>query len=276
MTGNNNSKRSSANIIQGFPVRDNECIWMKAGLVDFRLCDNAFDCSTCPFDTGMQKKMKKAGAPSPSTPKSQMGEGLFYRYRKGDLPCRHFLTGRIEVMKQCPNNYECHHCEYDQWLDAYDETCNLTSSGQFMGNGFNVADDCYYHIGHMWAHFEHGGQVCVGCDDFLASRLDPFQKINIPALGAKVTQGEPCLYVYFDHKQIDLVSPVTGTVLKINPLIATHPHLLKDDPYGKGWLLLIAPDMPRKNLKSLMTREEMIKRMAGDPEIQNGEFNRKQ
>ena len=66
---NTNKKR-----VIGFNVTEDQCIWMKAGIVNFHLCDNAFDCNTCPFDIGMRKAMhhtaktgkdrdKKAGLP---------------------------------------------------------------------------------------------------------------------------------------------------------------------------------------------------------------------
>lgn len=275
MAGNIKSKRTSSIVIQGFQVRDNECIWMKAGLVSNRLCDNAFDCSTCPFDKGMQKKIRKSGALSPTNRKSQMGDSLFYLYRKGDLPCRHFLTGRIDAMKQCPNNYECYHCEYDQWLDTYDETTDPLPSGGSEARGMRIAHDCYYHTSHMWARFEQGGLVRIGCDDFLSHRMDPFQKIRMPAPGTKVTQGEPCLDVNFGVNPKELISPVSGTVLKFNSQVVNHPHLVKDDPYNKGWLLIITPDLPKKNLKSLMTAEEMVKLMTHDLKNQNSDFNKK-
>ena len=41
----------------GFQVVENECIWMKAGVVNFRICDNAYDCNSCPFDKGIRRAM---------------------------------------------------------------------------------------------------------------------------------------------------------------------------------------------------------------------------
>ena len=43
--------------IIGFQVVEDECIWMKAGVVNFRICDNAYDCNTCPFDKGIRRAM---------------------------------------------------------------------------------------------------------------------------------------------------------------------------------------------------------------------------
>ena len=58
MTKAKNKKKTTAKKrIQGFNVVEDACIWMKAGVVNFRICDNNFDCSTCPFDKGMRKAM---------------------------------------------------------------------------------------------------------------------------------------------------------------------------------------------------------------------------
>ncbi|MDY0082451.1 MAG: hypothetical protein RBR74_04655, partial [Ignavibacteriaceae bacterium] len=27
-----------------------KCIWMTSGVIDYKLCDNNFDCENCPFD----------------------------------------------------------------------------------------------------------------------------------------------------------------------------------------------------------------------------------
>ena len=53
-------KANSKDKIKGFYVLENECIWMKAGIVNFRLCSNVYDCNHCPFDKGMRRAMKTA------------------------------------------------------------------------------------------------------------------------------------------------------------------------------------------------------------------------
>jgi glycine cleavage system H protein len=34
----------------------------------------------------------------------------------------------------------------------------------------------------------------------------------------------------------ELVSPVTGTVLAVNPHLEDHPAVINEDPYSDGWL----------------------------------------
>jgi glycine cleavage system H protein len=36
-------------------------------------------------------------------------------------------------------------------------------------------------------------------------------------------------------------SPVTGTIAERNALVADHPELVNEQPYGDGWLVTIDP-----------------------------------
>lgn len=31
------------------------CVWMRAKVVNFKLCSHTYDCATCPFDAAMRK-----------------------------------------------------------------------------------------------------------------------------------------------------------------------------------------------------------------------------
>ncbi|MEA1947036.1 MAG: glycine cleavage system protein H, partial [Thermodesulfobacteriota bacterium] len=112
-------KRKKERVI-GFQVVEDECIWMKAGIVNFRLCDNAFDCYNCPFDKGMRRTMESGRQTEAERKEPAWVEHLKTRYQGSGRPCRHYLTGRIDAPKICPLNYECFHCTFDQMLDELD------------------------------------------------------------------------------------------------------------------------------------------------------------
>jgi len=246
--------------IKGMQVIENECIWMKAGVVNFRLCDNAYDCTTCPFDTGMGKAMK-----SKSSSKKNIGENsptwaesLRQKFKNDERPCRHVLTGRIDPPKTCPNNYECNHCSFDQWLDDFDLSQQSKVAQLKSASGYQMADDYYYHPCHTWASFQHGGFCRVGFDDFLVRLFGPMDSINMPQIGSKVKQGTTCMSFKRDNKTACVVSPISGTVLAVNHLVASHPHIVHSDSYNNGWLLTIEPDMPKRNTKRLYFGSESI------------------
>jgi len=39
-----------------WPENEMPCLWMQAGLIDFKLCDRNYDCENCPFDAVMRNK----------------------------------------------------------------------------------------------------------------------------------------------------------------------------------------------------------------------------
>ncbi len=41
------------------PPGRKKCVWMEAGVVSYKLCDNNFDCPTCTYDQAMQTKVAR-------------------------------------------------------------------------------------------------------------------------------------------------------------------------------------------------------------------------
>lgn len=130
------------------------------------------------------------------------------------------------------------------------------------------------HPGHTWARLEQDGLVTVGIDDF-AHRLVGPAAVDLPAVGAHVGQGEPALALRDEGRSVDLLSPVDGTVLEVNPALASGTDAL-DDPYGTGWLFKVKPARLSANLRQLHdtaagrriledASEALVRRM--DPEL---------
>ncbi len=102
--------------VQGVRVSslsENRCIWMKAGVVNFRICDNAFDCTSCTFDKGISRNPLQKPTALVSW-REVMNQPQLHK------ECRHMLTGRV-LFKVCSHNYECKDCAYDQFLYEYDQ-----------------------------------------------------------------------------------------------------------------------------------------------------------
>ncbi|HMA66833.1 MAG TPA: glycine cleavage system protein H [Desulfosalsimonadaceae bacterium] len=245
------TQRDKEKKVVGFQVIEDACIWMKAGVVNFRKCDNDFDCATCPFDKAMRRSMRKQGrAEGRDLP--EFAEELKKRYPGANRPCRHALTGRVDAPKICPNNYECYHCPYDQMLDEMDLIDDISAPNYHIVAGYQVADAYYYHTGHTWARFEHSGRTRVGFDDFFAKLFGTPDKVELPPLGAKIRQNEPGLAFGRDRRAASVLAPVTGRVLAVNQHVQKHPEIAHEDPYRNGWLFIVEPDMPKKNLRHLL------------------------
>jgi len=250
--------------IKGFQVLEEECIWMKAGVINFRKCDNNFDCNTCAFDKGMRKAMEISKGQDTSIVASRWVDHLKETFDGASRPCRHALTGRIGAPKICAHNYECYHCSFDQMLDDLDLVKEVDPPAYRLASGYKMADGYYYHLGHSWTRFEHGGRVRVGLDDFTLKVFGLPLTLDLPPLGEKLKQSQVGWRFARNGHDAAVLAPVTGTVLALNHKAREHPEIIEADPYDQGWLMILEPTMPKHNLKGLYYGRESIQWMENE------------
>lgn len=118
---------------------------------------------------------------------------------------------------------------------------------------FNLPQGFYYHQGHSWATPQGSDLVKVGVNDFAQKLVGRSDTINLPKVGSRLEQGEVGWKLGIDKKNIDMLSPVTGNVVAVNKDIVKNPTLINQDPYGKGWLMMVKPDNKRATVKNLLT-----------------------
>jgi glycine cleavage system H lipoate-binding protein len=116
---------------------------------------------------------------------------------------------------------------------------------------FQVPAGIHLHPGHTWARVEADGLVAIGADDF-AHKLVGVAKVELPALGAKVAQGEPAFGIGDGDKDVPMLSPVDGTVVAVNQALKDRKDGL-DDPYGRAWLFKVKANRLAANLRQLLT-----------------------
>lgn len=110
-------------------------------------------------------------------------------------------------------------------------------------DGFTVSDRVRYHPGHAWCLQERKHLERVGVDDFAATLLGPLDKIELPKPGQWIRQGQKTWALSRNGEKVEMVSPVEGEVIEINSEVVHDPSLLRTDPYGRGWLLVVhVPD----------------------------------
>jgi glycine cleavage system H protein len=118
---------------------------------------------------------------------------------------------------------------------------------------FSVPEDLYYHQGHSWIMPQGAELVKVGVDDFAQRLVGSTDKISLPKVGSRIEQGDVGWKLGIDAKTIDMLSPVTGDVVAVNKDIMRNPTLINQDPYGKGWLMMVKPANQRTTVKNLLT-----------------------
>jgi len=117
-----------------------------------------------------------------------------------------------------------------------------TADATFV-EGFLVPEKFRYHPGHSWALRERKSLVRIGVDEFAAALMGKIERIEVPQPGLWVRQGQKALTFYRDGEKTEMVSPTEGEITEVNTEALKDPSLLRKDPYGAGWLLMIhAPD----------------------------------
>jgi glycine cleavage system H protein len=122
------------------------------------------------------------------------------------------------------------------------QTVPAVVAGEFIG-GFHVPENVGYHPGHSWLVRERKNVVRIGADEFAAALLGKIERIELPKPGTWVRQGQKILSFYRDGAKTEMVSPTEGEVMEVNAELLANPAPLRQDPYGKGWLMsLHVPD----------------------------------
>jgi glycine cleavage system H protein len=89
---------------------------------------------------------------------------------------------------------------------------------------------------HLWV----GGDdqhVQVGLTNFIQGELGTVISVELPEVGDKIEKGEAFAEIESVATVHELISPVSGTVLAVNPSLEEHPSVINEDPYNEGWLV---------------------------------------
>lgn len=108
-----------------------------------------------------------------------------------------------------------------------------------------------YHEEHEWIKVE-GKQATLGISHFAQDALGDIVFIELPKPGTAVTAGQQIGEVESTKTTSSIYTPVSGTIVKVNPDLKDHPEVVNADPYGKGWMAVIELSDP-KQVEVLMT-----------------------
>jgi len=96
-------------------------------------------------------------------------------------------------------------------------------------------DDLRYSKEHEWVRVE-GSRATIGITSFAADELGDIVFIELPEVGAKLTQFASFGVVESVKAVSDLYAPISGEVTEVNEALRDGPELLNSDPFGEGWI----------------------------------------
>ena len=102
----------------------------------------------------------------------------------------------------------------------------------------NFPEDLKYSNDHEWIRV-NGKEAYVGISDFAQSELGEIVFVDVTTEGEKVEKGAVFGSIEAVKTVSDLLMPVTGEVLEVNPKLDDQPELVNKDPYGEGWIVKV-------------------------------------
>ena len=104
----------------------------------------------------------------------------------------------------------------------------------------NVPKDLKYTREHEWAKQE-GDRVRVGITAYAQEQLGDVVFVELPKVGVRVTATKNFGVVESVKAVSDLFAPISGEVAEVNGELGQKPEIVNQDPYGKGWMLVVKP-----------------------------------
>ncbi len=92
---------SNGEKVAGFQVLESQCVWMRAGIINFRICENNYDCANCAFDRSM------GGAMAVQSPNSELSK----------KECI-WMRASVVNFHMCGSDDDCYHCTFDKNMRA--------------------------------------------------------------------------------------------------------------------------------------------------------------
>jgi len=111
----------------------------------------------------------------------------------------------------------------------------------FDENSLNIPKGLYFDKTHTWSFMKKDGTVKIGIDDFLQHVTGPITRIEMKKSGEKIMKGDHLLTIIQKGKQLNIYSPVSGTIKSQNELLISDSSLLNTAPYEGGWVYTIEP-----------------------------------
>ena len=105
--------------------------------------------------------------------------------------------------------------------------------------GLNHPDNLKYSKTDEWVRVEDDRAI-IGITDYAQDQLGDIVYVELPwETGQQIAHEQKFGDIESVKATSELVSPVAGEVIKVNEELKEHPEYINDDPYDKGWMLVV-------------------------------------
>lgn len=117
--------------------------------------------------------------------------------------------------------------------------------------------DCpakYFRLGNSsWLFQERDGSVLVGVCDLFLKTINSVTELILLDAEEEIAQGIKCVTLKSEEGRIhEVLSPISGRIIKVNQNLKTNYSLIEKDPYFEGWVYRVIPSDVEFDVKNLV------------------------
>jgi len=120
---------------------------------------------------------------------------------------------------------------------------------------YDIPEDFFYIKEHEWVLIENADTVKIGITDYAQKALREITYFYVGKRGVKVKLMETICKIESVKCVAEILSPLSGVVLRFNNALFEEPDIINRDPYGKGWITIIRPTNLDEELQKLLKPE---------------------
>jgi glycine cleavage system H protein len=142
--------------------------------------------------------------------------------------------------------------------------------------GFDFPESLHYLVERdMWCELLPDGRARIGITGFGVRISGHFFMCRPKPVGTAVEQGATVAVAELNKSVVTIKTPVTGVVQEVNPLLVDTPEVIEHDPYGRGWLVVMAPTRWTQDAAQLCHGPQLAEVMTARMRLENEDFSGK-
>jgi glycine cleavage system H protein len=106
----------------------------------------------------------------------------------------------------------------------------------------------------LWIRQENG-LLRIGISDFTQQRNGDITFATLTPAGTVLNAGDEIAGIETVKVIFSLPSPVKGKIVEVNISLQDSPELINQEPYTKGWMVVLQPESLERDRTALMTAE---------------------
>jgi glycine cleavage system H protein len=119
---------------------------------------------------------------------------------------------------------------------------------------FRFPRNLLYSSDGLWIAQENDS-LRIGMSDFIQQRNGDIAFATVAEQGSELNAGDEVASIETVKVNFSLPAPMKGKVIEANASLQDSPELINQDPYGRGWLVILQAENLKRDRATLMTAE---------------------